>query len=61
VLGEGQVLRHDSIVDTTFHARVIGEVAEGVLTEVEGMAYRTGEHRFLLDPRDPLGTGFVLR
>ena len=34
---------------------------EGVLTEVEGMAYRTGEHRFVLDPRDPLGTGFVLR
>lgn len=61
VLGEGQVLRHDSIVDTTFQARVVGERAEGVLTEVEGMAYRTGEHRFLLDPRDPLGTGFVLR
>ena len=34
---------------------------DGVLTEVEGMAYRTGEHRFVLDPRDPLGTGFVLR
>jgi proline racemase len=32
-----------------------------VVTEVEGMAYRTGEHRFELDPRDPLGTGFVLR
>ena len=35
--------------------------ADGVLTEVEGTAYRTGEHRFVLDPRDPLGTGFVLR
>ena len=35
--------------------------AEGVLTEVEGTAFRTGEHRFTLDPRDPLGTGFVLR
>ena len=61
LLGEGQVLRHDSIVETTFHARVAGETAEGVLTEVEGMAYRTGEHRFSLDPRDPLGTGFMLR
>jgi proline racemase len=29
--------------------------------DVEGMAYQTGEHRFVLDPRDPLGTGFVLR
>jgi proline racemase/trans-L-3-hydroxyproline dehydratase len=61
VLGEGDVLRHDSIVGSTFTARVLGAVADGVLTEVEGMAYRTGEHRFVLDPRDPLGTGFVLR
>ena len=55
------MLRHDSIVGTTFHARVVGETDEGVLTEVEGTAYRTGEHVFLLDPRDELGTGFVLR
>jgi proline racemase/trans-L-3-hydroxyproline dehydratase len=61
VLGDGDVLRHDSIVGSTFRARVVGAVAEGVLTEVEGMAYRTGEHRFVLDARDPLGTGFVLR
>ena len=62
VLGKGQPLRHDGILGTTFTARVTGHAAAGgVLTEVEGMAYRTGEHRFELDPRDPLGTGFVLR
>ena len=61
ILGEGDVLRHDGIVGTSFRARVVGRTPEGVLTEVEGMAYRTGEHRFELDPRDPLGTGFVLR
>jgi proline racemase len=60
-LREGQELRHDSIVGSTFLARVVGETSEGVLTEVEGMAYRTGEHRFVLDASDPLGTGFVLR
>ena len=60
-LGPGQELRHDSIVGTTFRGRVTGKDAGGVLTEVEGMAYRTGEHRFELDPDDPLGTGFVLR
>jgi proline racemase len=60
-LRNGQVLRHESIVGTTFLARVVGETAEGVLTEVEGTAFRTGEHRFVLDPRDPLGTGFSLR
>jgi proline racemase/trans-L-3-hydroxyproline dehydratase len=61
VLGEGDVLRHDSIVDTTFLAQIIGETDEGLLTAVEGTAYRTGEHRFVLDGRDPLGAGFVLR
>ena len=60
-LGDGQTWRNDSIVGTTFHARVIGEAPGGLLTEVEGTAFRTGEHRFFLDPRDPLGTGFVLR
>lgn len=60
-LGGGRQWRNDSIVNTSFGARVIGETAAGVLTEVEGTAFRTGEHRFSLDPRDPLGTGFVLR
>jgi proline racemase len=53
--------RNESIVGTTFEARAIGETPDGLLTEVEGTAFRTGEHRFVLDPRDPLGTGFVLR
>jgi proline racemase len=60
-LAEGQAWRNDSIVGTTFRARAIGDSPEGLLTEVEGTAFRTGEHRFVLDPRDPLGTGFVLR
>jgi proline racemase len=60
-LATGQTWRNDSIVGTTFHARAIGRAPGGLLTEVEGTAFRTGEHRFFLDPRDPLGTGFVLR
>ncbi len=64
-LPRGQELRHLSIVDTEFRARVVGddEVAgiPAVLTEVEGSAYRTGEHVFTLDPHDPLGGGFLLR
>jgi proline racemase len=64
-LGRGAVLTHDSIVGTTFRARAVDLVrADGqdaVVSEVEGEAYRTGEHRFVLDPRDPVGTGFVLR
>ncbi|HEX2086476.1 MAG TPA: proline racemase family protein [Solirubrobacteraceae bacterium] len=60
-LGEGETWRNDSIVGTTFHARALGRDGRGVLTEVEGTSFRTAEHRFVLDPRDDLGTGFVLR
>ncbi|HEX5620673.1 MAG TPA: proline racemase family protein [Solirubrobacteraceae bacterium] len=60
-LGDGETWRNDSIVGTTFYARAIGESGGGMLTEVEGTAFRTGEHRFVLDARDPLGTGFVIR
>ncbi len=60
-LRPGDELRHDSIIGTTFTARIVETVREGVITEVEGTAYRTGDHRFVLDPRDALGTGFVLR
>jgi len=59
------VLRNGSIVDSAFLGRVAADAAVGgraaVVTEVEGSAYLTGRHEFLLDPRDPLGTGFLLR
>lgn len=65
VLPDGQTLTHESIVGTAFTARVVGHVTvegrAGVVPEIEGMAYPTGEHRFVLEPDDPLGTGFVLR
>jgi proline racemase len=61
VLTEGQTWRNESIVGTSFEARVLGRVPDGLLTEVVGTAFRTGEHHFVLDPRDPLKTGFVLR
>jgi proline racemase len=64
-LPRGEELVHESIVGTVFAARVAGdaEVAgqPAVVTEVEGSAYRTGEHEFVLDERDELGTGFLLR
>jgi proline racemase len=64
-LARGTELVHRSIVDSEFRARVVGdaEIAgfPAVVTEVEGSAYRTGEHVFELDPDDPLGEGFLLR
>jgi proline racemase len=64
-LPAGTVLRHDSIVGSTFTGRVLDTVSAGgrpaVLPQVTGMAYRTGEHTFTIDPDDPLVPGFVLR
>jgi proline racemase/trans-L-3-hydroxyproline dehydratase len=64
-LPRGEPLIHRSIVGTEFRASVVGdaEVAgmPAVVTEVEGSAYRTGEHVFTLDPADPLPEGFLLR
>jgi proline racemase len=61
----GRTLRHDSIVGTTFEGRVTAHVTDAgvpaVVTEVRGTAHRTGTAAFTLDPRDALGTGFVLR
>jgi proline racemase len=64
-LPAGAALVHESVVGTRFTARVTERVVAGgrgaVVTEIEGRAFRTGEHRFILDPRDDLGTGFILR
>jgi proline racemase len=61
----GQVLTHESIIGTTFLGRVLSaeSTAAGdiVATEIEGTAFATAECTFVLDPADPLGTGFVLR
>jgi proline racemase len=64
-LAPDQVLTHDSVVGTRFLGRVVQELeAEGrpaYVSEVRGMAYRTGEHHFVLDANDPVGLGFTLR
>lgn len=64
-LGPDAVFTHDSIIGTRFTARIPGETtAHGrpaVITDITGQAFRTGEHRFVLDPRDGLDTGFTLR
>ena len=64
-LAPGQVLVHDSIVGSRFHAGIAEEVtAEGrpaVIPVVTGTAYQTGVHVFEVDPGDDLVPGFVLR
>jgi proline racemase len=64
-LPRGETFVHESVIGTTFEARVTGKTQVGdfpaVVTEVEGSAHLTGFHQFVLEPSDPLGTGFLLR
>jgi proline racemase len=64
-IGIDETFTNRSIVDSVFDAAVSGttEVAgrPAVHTWVEGSAFRTGEHTFTLDERDPLDRGFLLR
>jgi proline racemase len=64
-IGVDEVFTHRSIVDSVFDAGISGRTEVGgrpaVHTWVEGSAFRTGEHTFVVDERDPLGCGFLLR
>lgn len=65
VLRPGQELVHESIVGSTFRARIAGHTRvdghEAVVPEVTGMAYRVTSSEFVVDPADGLVPGFVLR
>jgi trans-L-3-hydroxyproline dehydratase len=55
----------ESIIGSEFTGRVVETTKFGnydaVITEVEGTAYVTGKHEFIIDPDDPLKYGFILR
>ncbi|MEE9442407.1 MAG: proline racemase family protein [candidate division Zixibacteria bacterium] len=55
----------ESIIGSKFTGRIIKETVFGphkaVIPEVEGRAYITGVHEFVIDPDDPLKHGFILR
>jgi proline racemase len=65
LLAPGQALVHESIVGSRFLGRVLDHVTvhgrDAVLPQVTGLAHKTGEHVFEVDPDDPLVPGFVLR
>ncbi len=55
----------ESILGTTFECSVQNTVLYGnydaIIPRIGGTAYITGQHEFLIDPQDPLKTGFILR
>jgi trans-L-3-hydroxyproline dehydratase len=54
----------ESIIGSRFSGRVVQTSSFGphpaIIPEVEGTAYITGRHEFLIDPNDPLRNGFLL-
>ena len=61
----GESMKIESITGSVFRGTIIREEQYGpytaVIPEVEGAAYITGQHEFLIDPKDPFGKGFFLR
>ena len=55
---------HESIIGTTFSARVAERTTVGdfpaIVPELTGEAWITGEHTFVVQARDPLAGGFRL-
>jgi trans-L-3-hydroxyproline dehydratase len=64
VLSEQSPFVHESIVGTLFTGRIVGRTRVGehaaIVPEIEGSAWITGEHTFLIDGDDPLNAGFRL-
>ena len=64
-IGIDQSIIIESIIGSRFKGRVVSTTTYGpydaVIPEVEGSAFITGRHEFLLDPADPLQEGFFLR
>jgi len=61
----GEEMKIESITGSIFTASVVELVKFGefdaVIPRVEGTAFITGQHEFLLDPEDPFQEGFFLR
>jgi proline racemase len=64
LLSGTQPFVHESLIGTLFTGRVTGRTivgdCEAIVPEIEGSAWITGEHTFLIDDDDPLKDGFRL-
>jgi trans-L-3-hydroxyproline dehydratase len=64
VLSDAAPFVHESIVGTLFTGKIIGrqqiDDRPAIVPEIQGSAWITGEHTFLIDGDDPLKAGFRL-
>jgi trans-L-3-hydroxyproline dehydratase len=64
-IGLNEPIVIESIIGSRFSGRIVALTEFGpypaVVPVVEGRAFITGRHEFLIDPEDPLKGGFILR
>jgi trans-L-3-hydroxyproline dehydratase len=64
-ISAGQEHKFESITGESFAGRLVEKVRwhgfDAVVTEVEGTAYITGRHEFVVEDGDPLADGFLIR
>jgi proline racemase len=64
LLAEDKPFVHESVIGTRLAGRLVGRTVVGdypaIVAEIEGSAWITGEHTFLVDDDDPLKDGFRL-
>ncbi len=62
IIQPGEPFVHESIIGTTFSARVMDRTTVGdlaaIVPELTGSAWITGEHTFIVNDADPLRDGF---
>ena len=61
----GEIMTIESITGSIFKSSIVSEEDYGpfkaVIPQVEGNAYITGMQTFVIDPKDPMKNGFILR
>jgi proline racemase len=64
LIGDGEELVNESVIDTRFVGRIVGRTrvgdTEAIVPAISGRAWITGTHQFVLDPDDPFPEGFRL-
>jgi len=64
LIGDGEELVNESVIDTRFIGRIAGRTRVGdvdaIVPAISGRAWITGIHQFVLDPDDPFPEGYRL-
>ena len=64
LLGVGDMMRHASVIGSTFEGRIVSETSLAgrlaIVPAIRGSAWITGVNQLQLDPSDPFPRGYVL-